>query len=1245
MLWINQTDLKNWAGRIGAREVFPVIIRDLILASASDIGDIKHMRFPGGESSQVRGYDGDLTIAVGSTYVPIGRSIWEFGVGADAVEKFKGDYAKRALGMGKEERAQTTFVFVTPRNWDNPRKKLPDYLKQFNDKKEFKDVRFIDGAALETWLGLHGAVGAKYARTVLERVPQKGVRSTDEFWTEYSARFQPRLTEAVALCARTEQAANIISHLMGKNGQLIFVGDGPDEVSAVAVAAIRTAPEADRIFLEARTLIVDTDEAGREVSVADRYGYVVSPSVQNVTGTLGSYGPVVSTVDFLPAGNRHARLERPSTRDMSNALQTMNLSEEEAEVLARKSGRSLTILERHASAAGLKRPHWADAATPLMHALLAGGWNSRQNGDQQILAELSGLSYDDFEESVRAYLNQLDSPLDHRSGLWKLRAPVDAFVSLAHLVTRKHLTNLAAAALKVFSTPEPPNIGAERFGVSQAPYSSTLREGIATTLLILSAMHEEVGLESIDDPERFVEEIVANLPGLRDDPRVILGLERQLTYLMEGTPGPLLEALEQLLEGEAPLASLIFIETSENSFPRTRLPDLMWALEMQAWDPAYLKRVALLLGKLASLDPGGRSGNRPINSLRGIFVAWMPGTNAPLSERLTTIDEITAAYPDTGWQLVVALLPKLHDMKGPTQRPRFREAGASEREPITNQLVGETYDAIIDRALSMLGDDTARWNEIAEAFPRFSTERRVQFLEMLTAYIAKTVGEERVELRRTLTRIADRHARFPEAEWSLPAPELARLLRLIDKLKSNDPFDRARALFDEVNPYAERDYIAAEKAVEQRRSDSVAALAATGGAQAVLQLAESIRLPRLAAYAAATGIRDQAVLDEIMNSGSADSSAPDFATALSGNLRQMRGPGFWDHLLGLARMYDWSPIRTASLLLTWPEERATWDIVESLGEDAARYFWTHREPWRCEGSTPDLELLVMKFLEVERAGTALVAVHGREKELSWPVARALLGGRVAEINLNATLTDMDGYYVSELFKSLRDRDDVDKLELAGWEYAYFPVLEYNDDELALFDRMATDPKFFVSILKDVFVVDDADPAEKESTEEQRMRGTISHRILMANKAVPGDKKGVIDGEALDAWVNGMIDEGQKAKLTKIVPMYIGRVLAHAETPDGIWPPVAVARTIERLNSDDVESSIAIERANMRGVYMKDMFEGGAQERDLAKQYRDWSKAHAAHPRVKNMLASIAKQWEADAKRADEEAARDKLRFD
>ena len=211
---------------------------------------------------------------------------------------------------------------------------------------------------LETWLEEHGAAGAKHARLVLGTVPDRGARSTDDFWGEFSSRCSPPLTEEVALAARTDQAKQIIDHLMSARGPLVLVGDGPDEVSAVAVAAIRKADKAVRQFIEPRTSIVDTDAAGRLLSRADRYGYILLPTVKEVGELLASYGPTVSALDYPPSGTNFTRLERPSVRDMSKALRSMGFVDEKAETLARKSGRSLTILHRHAHRAGFRPPPW-----------------------------------------------------------------------------------------------------------------------------------------------------------------------------------------------------------------------------------------------------------------------------------------------------------------------------------------------------------------------------------------------------------------------------------------------------------------------------------------------------------------------------------------------------------------------------------------------------------------------------------------------------------------------------------------------------------------------------------------------------------------------------------------------------------------------------------------------------------------------------------------------------------------------
>ena len=1244
MQWINQAELRNWADRIGSREQFPVMIRDLILASVRDIGDIRHLRFPGGEAGQIRGYDGDLTMAVGTPYIPVGRSVWEFGTNDEPVKKFKSDYTTRVDDTDEQTCKDLSFVFVTPRNWDNAKLKLPDFVKEFKDKGDFADVRYIDGAMLDTWLQEHGAVGAKHARLVLGTVPNRGARSTEEFWNEFSSRYRHQLTEEVALAGRTDQAKQIVDHLMSSKGALVFVGDGPDEISAVAVAAIRKADKATREFIEARTLVVDTDDAGRLLSKAGRYGYILSPTVKEVGESLAGFGPTVSNLEYRPTGTGYTRLERPSIRDMSDALKSMGYGEEEAETLARKCGRSLTILHRHAHRSGFRLPSWVQGGERLVPALLAGAWSTQQPGDLEIISQLSGSSYEEIEQTLRGYLQFQDTPIDLRAGFWRLRAPVDAFVNLSHLITKRHLETLREAAIKVFTTEPLPNIGEERFGKSNAPYSSLLRDGIAESLLIIAAMHEEVGLEASVDPELFVNDLVASLPGLRDDVRVILGLERQLTYLMEAAPRPLLSALEHLLEGDESTA-VLFKETSSYGVPHSQIPNLLWALELQAWDPAFFRRAALLLAKLASKDPGGKSGNRPISSLRDLFIAWSPGTNAPMAERIAVVDEIIEQHPQVGWQLVTMLLPKLHDVTSPTQSPRYRDAGASDKEILTHGIVRETYDAMADRALSLVGDDYGHWIEVAEAFPRFSPERRAQFLAMLAPHAADSAGEERVELRRALRRLADRHARFRQADWVLPEAELERLQKIVASMDTLDPFDQARTLFDEWDPYPAKDVAASERAIEQRRANAVANLAATSGAEAVIRLASTVRFSRAVAIAVATGIENESVLERILVDGDPQGPAPDLSTAVAGMLRHLRGDVYDAEILSLAERSGWTPIRTASMLLDWPEEQRTWSLIATLGKNAEQHFWQNKRPFRFEGPAEQLEELVHHFAAASRAGSALMVLHPRERELSWQAVTAILAGRIREVNEGGMDDDIDGYLLGELFKSLRDRNDVDQLELARWEYAFFPVLEYQDGDLALYDRMASDPEFFVSILKDVFVADDVDPGEAENTEEKRNRGSISYRILIHNKRVPGEKDGKIDQAALDAWIDGMNEEARKQKRTKIVPSYVGRTLAHAAETNEIWPPPEVASAIERLRSDDVEQAIMIERFNMRGVYSKPLFEGGVQERGLAAQYRRWAAANVKFPRTKAMLTTIAERWDREAEQADEEAERDKVRFE
>jgi len=84
--------------------------------------------------------------------------------------------------------------------------------------------------------------------------------------------------------------------------------------------------------------------------------------------------------------------------------------------------------------------------------------------------------------------------------------------------------------------------------------------------------------------------------------------------------------------------------------------------------------------------------------------------------------------------------------------------------------------------------------------------------------------------------------------------------------------------------------------------------------------------------------------------------------------------------------------------------------------------------------------------------------------------------------------------------------------------------------------------------------------------------------------------------------------------------------------------------IEQLAAPTVESGLQVERYNMRGVHTRGLYDGGKQERDLAKAAYEGAAAVAAEwPRTASMLCRIGDSWSADGDRADIDAAQRRLR--
>jgi hypothetical protein len=1263
MKWIEARHLVSWADRLDARVRLSEIVSKLVRASAASISAY---RFPTGDSAQIPGYDGRLAAIPDDAYrafLPEGDSVWEWGTNVDYHTKANGDYAARSETPGAVDPARTTFMFVTPRIWHSTDPSAEGWAAAKKADGIWMDVRALDAIQLEHWLELCPAVAASVAREIIGNLPQTGAISSEEFWREYTSQFQPALHEEVLLAGREDQAKLVIGALMAGGEVHRWQGDSLAEVLAFMIAAVRTAEPGARSFIESRMLLLESKDAARSVADSPNLVFAVRGEATELAGRLAESHPVI-----VPLGRESlvnaamTRLARPSAREMAGALRSMELDENRAVRLALECGRSVTILARRIPSAVAKRPSW-DNNPILIPPLLAGAWDSAFEGDQSVVARLAGEEYTTCEAHLREFLRSEDGPLEREGTVWAVRAPVDVFAHIAPLLGPEHVTTLEEVAREVFGEVDPvlalaPNERpfAQLRGVRRI-HSNWLREGLATALLMIAALGDESGMQLAGGTaKQIVDRIVNNIPGLRDDPRVVASLAHELPLLMEAAPDPLLEALEHLLRGDGMAMRQIFQDTHEQLTIFTHSPHtgLLWALEMIAWGPSYLARAASVLAKLDEIDPGGTLKNRPIESLRHIFLAWRPSTNASLRRRMTVLDQIVTQHPGVGWKLVVLLLPKRPDYGGDGIKPRFREAGASEREPRTDALVLETYHELIERSVRLAGINAKRWEEILDGLHAFPKTEISAVVGQLEAVAAQFPEHERASLWQVLNHVVRHHRAHAGAVWTLPAAELDRLEEILKTVSPNDPIQESLWLFENRSPALP--YTSAEKfdeEVEQMRRTAVARVWKALGGRGVVDLASAVEAPRFVGFSFGHVVDGPAKALEVIMSAFATDHLNEFVIFLSMALFGRFGAQWQESIASAQKNQRLTAKQVASFLLAWPHTRATWKYVESLGPDVAGEFWQAKMPWGLQGDKNDIEYAVEHYLDARRAEYIVEGLYPKMGDVSTALILKTLDQfyeRLAESPKPPKAQAFD-FDLQQIFAVLQQRKDVPLIEIGRREYRYLPLLRESfavreaPPSLVLDKLMGENPEFYVSVLCDVYRPAADKNKDLPVSDEQRARARFGATLLDGFSRIPGFSGGPPEKATLQTWVSEVRKHATEKDRLAIAEEYIGRLLAHgpADPGDGLWPHVVVRQCLEEWQAKRIEHGIAIERFNMRGGGARDPKAGGAPEHQLAEEIREASRRLDEWPRAQAVLQDLARMWEEMAKVGDLRARQDELR--
>jgi len=431
------------------------------------------------------------------------------------------------------------------------------------------------------------------------------------------------------------------------------------------------------------------------------------------------------------------------------------------------------------------------------------------------------------------------------------------------------------------------------------------------------------------------------------------------------------------------------------------------------------------------------------------------------------------------------------------------------------------------------------------------------------------------------------------------------------------------------------DLKADEAKLAAERDAAVKEVLDEGGLDLVLHLAELSEAPGFVGMALArvSGADEEKIIERF------DSEDPAHRTVAAGFVAtRFRDAGWTWSDQHLQRAEDWPEARVAAFLLAHDVQAKTLDIVDSLGEEVRRIYWTSLAPL---GVTQDIAVrVVTSLLEYRRPAPTLSIIQSNPVAFDSPdgvdlTIRALIEAAQDQTGESPA---MFSFYVQQLLDRLNAVPDLERTRLAHLEWLYLPLFEHGDRQpVVLHDELRRNPQFFVEVVSWVYRAE-GEAADPEQNEQASIRARLGYSLLHTWRTPPPV---VQEGEfpALSDWVTTTRKLLAECGRTRIGDQCIGHLLRYtAAESDGSWPNKTVCDIVEALASDELERGIEVEVFNSRGVTTRDPYAGGSQERVLVDQYARYAEQLGFdYPRTKNMLKRIADNWANDARREDMES--------
>lgn len=907
-----------------------------------------------------------------------------------------------------------------------------------------------------------------------------------------------------------------------------------------------------------------------------------------------------------------------------------------------KERRVVSMPARFAQEQDIEWDKHANAHHLAMMALF-GSWNEDSERDKAVISQQLCVGYDKCLEIAREFLTVPNAPLSLKNGIWRVNNRSELLLALAPKLLDQDFDRFKEIALTVLKEQDPafdldPD---ERFGAAiygkKLNYSEQLRNGIAEGLAIIASNADAYTHASQQKAEFTSLLVVREL--LENANWVTWGsLNDVLPALAEAAPRELLESIEKALEQEQNPFAELYAQERAGITGRNYMTGLLWALECLAWDEQWLVRVCVVLGELATFDPGGNWANRPINSIVTILLPWLPQTMGDVKKREVAANTLYRECPDIAWDALLKLLPDTYSSSSGRYKPKWRQHISSDWEKgVSTEEYWQQVSAYANLLLEAAENNIARLVQLVESLDKLPASAFNSFLELVSSPSITSLPEsEYAPLWRSLTAFTQKHKRFHEAKWALPEEAVKQIEAVTKQLAPSDLFDKYQILFGDRDWDLfddKRDYKAQQLKLDEQRVTALRNIYEEYDIAGILKFVQSVVSQRQLGYA--LGAMGDDTIDSALLPSLLDSEDRKLKQVVSAYVSHRHRVVGWEWCDSLDKT-SWVAHQTASFLSSLSFSPETWTRVPIWLGDQESIYWSQVVVHYHEGKS-EIHYAVKKLLEYGRPIAALDCISFilSDDAANMPFDLCIKA-LFAAANSKEQQSSLDGYHISSLITFLQNSKKIDDDILSKIEWIYLALLDNHSEgkPKVLMRKLANEPEFFCELIQKIYRPKNEKKTKKEPTAAEKNVAQMAWHLLHVWKIPPGlQEDNSFDGEHFRSWLLQVKEICTKSGHIDIALSKVGEVLRYApKDPNGLWIHSAVAEVLNEKHADILRDGFRSALYNARGVCTVDP--SCTPERDLAEAYAKKAELveNQGFHRLADTLRTLASSYENEAKR-------------